>query len=210
MTKCARILVYLLLAAIIASCAPNTPEPKPVSQPLIVQQPAPTQLPSPAPLSLYLAPELPDMLVSTSEHWGIPFMYDPGRANLHLELTSTGGESTIASRTTWIYALVAPFPTVTDGVTFEELKAVWSASSTGPFAGSPLWMADSTLAAFSALWGEPAPGSVQTVPVDELVNILWDNQPSWGIIPFEELGTKLKVLSVDGQSPIHKNFNADE
>ena len=210
MTKCARTLVYLLLAAIITSCAPNTPEPKPVSQPLIVQQPAPTQLPSPAPLSLYLAPELPDMLVSTSEHWGIPFMYDPGRASLHLELTSTGGESTIASRTTWIYALVAPFPTVTDGVTFEELKAVWSASSTGPFAGSPLWMADSTLAAFSALWGEPAPGSAQTVSVDELVDILWSNQPSWGIIPFEELGTKLKVLSVDGQSPIHKNFNADE
>ena len=210
MTKCARILVYLLLAAIIASCAPNTPEPKPVSQPLIVQQPAPPQLPSPAPLSLYLAPELPDMLVSTSEYWGIPFMSDPGRASLHLELTSTGDESTIASRTTWIYALVAPFPTVTDDVTLEELKAVWSASPTGPFAESPLWMADSTLAVFSALWGEPAPGSVQKVHADELVNALWDNQPSWGIVPFEELVPKLKVLSIDGQSPIHKDFNVDE
>jgi len=93
-------------------------------------------------------------------------------------------------------------------VTLDELKAAWSASSTGPFAGSPLWMADSTLAAFTTLWGQPATGAVQTAPADELVDILWENQPSWGIVPFENLETKLKVLSVDGQSPIQKDFDA--
>ena len=43
---------------------------------------------------------------------------------------------------------------------------------------------------------------------DELTDTLWDNQPSWGIVPFEELEPKLKVLTVDEQSPIHNDFNA--
>ena len=211
MTKRARILASLLLAAIFASCAPpTTPEPEPISQPVVVQQPAPTQIPSPAPLSLYLAPEVPEALVFGAEYWGIPFMPDPARASLHLELTSAGDESTIASMTTWIYALVAPFPTVTDGVTLDELKAAWNASSSEPMSELPLWVADSTLAAFTALWGEPAPGAVRSAPADELLDALWNNQPAWGIIPFEELQPKLKVLSVDGQSPIHNDFNVEK
>jgi poly-gamma-glutamate synthesis protein (capsule biosynthesis protein) len=69
-------------------------------------------------------------------------------------------------------------------------------------------MAESTLAVFTVLWGEPAPGAVQTAPADELVDALWANRPSWGIVPFEALEPKLKVLTVDGQAPIHKDFDA--
>ncbi len=69
-------------------------------------------------------------------------------------------------------------------------------------------MTESTLAAFTALWGEPASGAVQTVPADELTDTLWDNQPSWGIVPFEKLNPRLKVLAVDGQSPIQNDFDA--
>ena len=36
---------------------------------------------------------------------------------------------------------------------------------------------------------------------------MWKNLPSWGIVPFESLDPKLKVLTVDGQSPIHKDFD---
>jgi len=166
-------------------------------------------------LGLYRAPEVPDALVAESDRWDIPFITDPSQASLHLELVSAGDESTIASKSTWIYALVVPFPTVTDGVSRDELEAVWNGSSPGqphcaqcePLASSPLWMAESTLVAFSALWGEPAPGTVQTVPADELVDALWGNRPAWGIVPFEELEPKLKVLTVDGQAPIHKEFD---
>ena len=217
MTKRVRILVSLLLTVVIASCAPNTPEPQPVFQPTPEPQASPTAVPTPGSLSLYHAPEVPDALVSAPEYWGIPFEPNPDKATLHLELVSAGDKSTIASQTTWIYALVVPFPTVTDGATLDELKATWTDSASEhlscvqcePLASTPLWMTDSTLAAFTALWGAPAAGAVQTVPADELVNSLWDNQPSWGIIPFENLETKLKVLSVDGQSPIHKDFDAD-
>jgi len=222
MTNRARILVSLLLTTILVSCAPNTPEPlEPLPSPASTVTPKPPATvampPTPVALGLYRAPEIPGMLVAESDTWGIPLIDDPGQASLHLELASAGDEFTIASSSTWIYALVAPFPTVTDGVTLEELKVAWSASSSGhfdcaqcePLAGSPLWMTESTLAAFTALWGESASSAVQTVPADELTDVLWGNQPSWGIVPFEALEPKLKVLTIDGQAPIHNDFDVD-
>jgi len=108
----------------------------------------------------------------------------------------------------WVYALVAPFPTVDDGVTYDELMLAWT-EGTPPasFSGQPLLMDQSTLAAFTALWDEPAPGAVQTVPADQLLETAWSESGSWAIIPFESLEPKWKALTIDGQSPIRKNFD---
>jgi poly-gamma-glutamate synthesis protein (capsule biosynthesis protein) len=164
---------------------------------------------------MYRALEVPDLLAAETETWGIPFINNPDQASLRLELASAGDVSMVASKSTWVYALVAPFPTVTDGVTLDDLKAAWQGSLSLPgtcvqcetFDRSPLWMSASTLAAFTSLWGEPAPAAVRTAPSAELVNTLWANQPAWGIVPFEMLEPKLKVLTVDGQSPIWKEFD---
>ena len=42
---------------------------------------------------------------------------------------------------------------------------------------------------------------------DKLLDEAWSNMPSWAIVPFESLQPKWKVLTVDGQSPIRKNFD---
>jgi poly-gamma-glutamate synthesis protein (capsule biosynthesis protein) len=108
----------------------------------------------------------------------------------------------------WVYALVAPFPTLKDSVTFDELHLAWSeGTAPAPFDGIPLMVEESTLAAFTAWWDEPAPGAVRVVPADQLLDAAWTEMPSWGIIPFESLEPKWKVLTVDGQSPIRKNFD---
>lgn len=108
----------------------------------------------------------------------------------------------------WVYALVAPFPTVTDGVTFEQLKLAWTqGTAPAPLNGIPLLMEESPSAAFSALGGAPAAGSVRTMPADQLLDAAWAEMRSWAIIPFESLEPKWKVLTIDGQSPIRKNFN---
>jgi hypothetical protein len=108
----------------------------------------------------------------------------------------------------WVYLLVAPFPIVTDGLTFDELHIAWS-EGTAPaaFNGQPLLMEESTLAAFTALWDEPAAGAVRVVAADQLLDTAWSEIPSWAIIPFEALEPKWKALTVDGQSPIRKNFD---
>ena len=106
-----------------------------------------------------------------------------------------------------VYALVAPFPTVTDGVSSDELKQAWiEGASPAPFTGQPLLMADSTRAAMRALWGEPAESAVRLLPAEQLLEAAWSEMPSWAIVPFEALEPKWKVLTIDGQSPIRKKF----
>ena len=109
----------------------------------------------------------------------------------------------------WIYVLVAPFPTITDDVTSDDLISAWKGASNGTLSGRPLLMAESTLKALTALWGEPARGVMRTVPADKLLDEAWSDMSSWAIIPFEEINPKWKVLSVNSQSPIHKDFNAE-
>ncbi|MEW6241385.1 MAG: CapA family protein, partial [Chloroflexota bacterium] len=173
---------------------------------------APTATSTPAPLTLWLGASLPPVLRAEAEGWGIPIAADPALASLHFD--AVGPQSSVVNppivnrNSDWIYALVAPFPTVTDGVTLDELKQAWAGASAGSLAGRPLWMADSTLAAFSALWGEPAPGSVRTAPAGDLLDAAWNDMPSWAIIPFEEIQPRWKVLMIDDQSPLHKDFDA--
>ncbi len=106
-----------------------------------------------------------------------------------------------------MYALVAPFPTVTDDVAYSDLLSAWKGVPAGPLAGHDLLMTESTLAAFTALWGGPALGVVRVLPSDQILESAW-TESAWAIIPFEEIQPKWKVLSVDGQSPIHKDFDA--
>lgn len=128
---------------------------------------------------------------------------DSDQATLRLDVSQSTDSQSI-----WTYALAAPFPTIRDNVTKDDLLAFWHGSFSGPFSGSPLLMAESTLRAFTALWGEPASRAVKTVPEDELLDTAWESMPSWAIIPFESIQPRWKVLTVDGQSPIRKNFDA--
>jgi poly-gamma-glutamate synthesis protein (capsule biosynthesis protein) len=48
---------------------------------------------------------------------------------------------------------------------------------------------------------------VRVVPADQLLEEAWSALPSWAIVPFDALEPKWKVLTVDGQSPIRKNFD---
>ncbi len=107
-----------------------------------------------------------------------------------------------------VYVLVAPFPTVTDGLTFDELKLAWT-QGTAPaaFSGHPLLMDESTLDAVTTLWDAPASGLVRTVPSDQLLDTAWSELGSWAIIPFESLEPRWKVLTIDGQSPIRRKFD---
>lgn len=100
----------------------------------------------------------------------------------------------------WVYVLVAPFSTIRDDVTLDELRSMWNG-----VAGSPLLMDESTVAAFTAIWGEPVSGSVRSVSAESLLDTAW-TESAWAIIPFELLSPRWKVLTVDGQSPIRKGF----
>jgi len=110
--------------------------------------------------------------------------------------------------TTWIYALAAPFPTITDEVSLEELRDAWEGKGEGTFDGAPLLLSEDTLLAFSSLWGAPAAASVKVLSKESLLDTAWKTSPSWALIPFEEVSPRWKILRVDGNSPMEKEFDA--
>jgi hypothetical protein len=107
--------------------------------------------------------------------------------------------------TEWVYAAAAPFATVFDQITFEDVMVGWQ---TGASPAGQLILDQPTSAAFTTIWGPPSP-AVRIVDPPSLVESLWGNRPSWTLIPFDELVPELKVLRVDGQSPLDKDFNND-
>jgi hypothetical protein len=198
-----KFLVAFVCIAILAACVPAT------ELPIATQTPVPSSSPSPAPATttpmpeaLWVSPAVPAELFEITKSWDIPLTEDPALATQKLDISDASQGSM------WIYSLVAPFPTVTDDVAYQDLLSAWKGDPAPPIAGHAILMAESTLAAFTALWGDPASGVVTVVPSDQLIDIAW-NQSAWAIIPFEEIQPKWKVLSVDSQSPIHKDFDAD-
>jgi len=188
----------LFIGIFLTDCTPPVTTPTTFPQP-----PLSTSTAHPLSEALWISPAVPDVLRQDAQNWGLPLTSEPSKASHSLDIHSgIDGKGSL-----WIYALVAPFPTVTDGITSDQLHQAWKGSTPQPFAGRPLWMADSTLAAFTELWGPPTAGAVQTIPANQLLDNAWKDLPSWAIVPFESLDPKWKVLTIDGQSPIRKDFN---
>jgi poly-gamma-glutamate synthesis protein (capsule biosynthesis protein) len=185
----------LVLSACASPAAANS-VPQIAEDPTAIPTTAPTATASvstPAFLGVIYSDAVPQALRDQIENSNIPF-----NASMSLDVSTTGSED--GTRFQWVYALVAPFPTVRDDVTSDELRSLWT------LGGTPLLMAESTLKAFTAIWGEPASGSVRSVDEGQLLDTAW-NESAWAIVPFESLDPKWKVLTIDGQSPIRKKFD---
>jgi poly-gamma-glutamate synthesis protein (capsule biosynthesis protein) len=151
--------------------------------------------------SLWVSPALPELFTQAALGTGMELAADEAAATAKLAVNE--GETV----STWVYALVAPFPTITEDVSFQDLQAAWNGEQAGPFAGRPLMLTADTQAVFAAWWGEPASGATQVEEPGALLDAAWAAQPAWALVPFEKLGPRWKVLSVEGQSPIWKSFD---
>ncbi|MGE5249318.1 MAG: CapA family protein [Bacteroidota bacterium] len=204
------LLVCLLCTAMAAvSCTPAPPKMAPLpstSSPEVKSFSEPTRVAeTPAVRGLWIDLSVPPVLRDAARAWGLADAENAESAATVVDISRPApGESGLA---TWVYALVAPFPTVTDGVTSYELRSAWNGAAPPAFAGRPLLMDESTLSAFTVLWGAPAPGAVKSMPAGDLLDTAWADMPSWAIVPFEALEPRWKVLTIDGQSPIRKDFD---
>ncbi len=164
---------------------------------------------TPALTGLWIAPSVPDELRRAALVSSLSPASDPALAAARLDVIQSTDPQSTDSRSIWFYTLVAPFPTVTDGVSLDELKQAWAGSPPAVFAGKPLLMAQSTYQALTSVFGgEAASGAVRIVPTGELLDALWQDRPQWGIVPFEALDPKMKVLQIDGQTPLRRDFDA--
>ncbi len=110
----------------------------------------------------------------------------------------------------WIYALVAPFPTVVDGVTLAELRDVWDNRTVEGETPRNLYLSAQTLEAFSAVWDRPKGSNVRTANRLEIVDLAWADPGSLAIVPFEEIRPRWKVLQVDGLTPLDRQLDIEQ
>ena len=122
----------------------------PTRTPFLPIPPTPTITLTPTPVpALWVAPYLPEAVrQEIALPSGLAKAGSPDEAILRLEV---GDQQPLSH---WVYALVAPFPTIPDNVSADELRRAWRGEAVGPFAGHPLLMDESTFGVFSALWGE--------------------------------------------------------
>jgi poly-gamma-glutamate synthesis protein (capsule biosynthesis protein) len=193
--------VFLLLLLALTACSQG-PAAAALALPTAAATLTPFQpqipTPMPTPFGVWVSPAVPEGLRVVVEQSGLPPAGSKAEAGATLDLA---GANSAGAVSTWVYALVSAFPTVRDGVSFDELKAAWLGSD------PTLLMTASTQAAMQSVFGAPAGSGVTVVQGETLTDSLWQNRTQWAIVPFDALNERLKVLEVDGQSPLRKEFS---
>ena len=163
----------------------------------------PAAIPTTVPLTINLSPAIPTALADTI--WQLTTQSD-GRFTLtdnptQSQINFTINEGAILSR--WLYVIAAPFATYSEEATLTEVQAAWNGT---PSPIGTLILDQNVAATFSAIWGPPA-ATVTTVIPANLNDSLWANRPAWTILPFNRLTPNLKVIPLDGRSPLTHDFD---
>ena len=216
--------ILLVSALLISACSPLTTTPAipsstlpVVNTPSQTSQPTTTPSPTPPALTFWADPATPgDLLNRITLPAGAVWVDDLAQATFSLQpLESIRSSATIISQTHWVYALAAPFLTVRDDVSRDDLKAAvrGQASTSSPAPFTELLVRQSDQATVYSLLGIdlPADAVVRARAVsDDQFDVPPDPEnPAWAILPFDQLSPGWKVISLDGVSPLDENFSAD-
>lgn len=128
-----------------------------------------------------------------------------GEANLQIGALRGASEDKV----TWVYVLAAPFSTLIEGTSLDEVQQAWRGDAGGSFSGK-LLMAPQTRAAFEARWGPNGNERVEEMSADEILDTAWSRGTDWAILPFEEIEPRWKILQVDGIRPTDRSFHLDD
>ena len=205
MRRCLSLLLSLASFALVGSCGPGGLFPilaSPTPLPTATSTPTPSPTSTPTPVTLWISPGLPDRLrsslealASSAETW-VEIVEDPTLAVVR------AGPSPEVPLATWIYAVVAPFPSVEDSIAFADLQAAWRGSGT-------IYASAETFVALEGELGPAAPGSVVTTAPESLLQAVWEARPAMAIVPFDALEPRWKVIAVDGLSPVRNDFSTE-
>ena len=202
------VISILLMIIFSSACGPRQASPVPQPEPsLTPTEPplptasatlAPTATATPEPIYLRVDADLPAAFEQSLKLEGTDFQrVSSGKTSAVLDY---GRGNPIS---TWIYALAAPFPTVTNTIPAKTFLGFWQRAEAAPF--TRLILDAETLKALQSRWGAPT-GDVEVLDADRLLLAAWTTENTWAVIPFEQIQPRWKVIALDGQSPLHKDF----
>jgi poly-gamma-glutamate synthesis protein (capsule biosynthesis protein) len=151
------------------------------------------------PLSLALDPALPaawatalrDAVagITSVEQEGVsfPLSLTDGEGTTTIALGAVEGTLPLLSQ---YFAVVVPFDTLQDDIPLADLQARWQG-------GDPLLVSDSALEYLPTLLGKPGE-NVRAVAAADLIGALEADRTALGLIGFEQIDPRFKVLTVDG------------
>lgn len=194
----------------------STPAPQPTRPPRSTATPSPTPTLAPVvlngPLTVAIDAGLP-------EEWAGPLMSELNRikeveaangiypvqlldqtenAQVVIEAGAWGdGEVALAQR---FFAIVAPFATLDDDISMQDLQARWQGESEA----DPLLASSATLQLLEPILG---PSDAVTVKAGDLLAALEDTPGALGILPFDQIDPRFKVLTVDGKNVLSNEFD---
>jgi poly-gamma-glutamate synthesis protein (capsule biosynthesis protein) len=205
--------IFFLVVLSLTACGKQPSTETPIGDvPIITESPTfvPSRTPTtPLPASLYLDETLPPDLMNSEVISAIKATEDPG-ASLWLGERSQAPDGETLASASWVFALAAPFPTRIDDVTETDLQNFWQGdreAELNQVAG--LYVPEYLKTVLTSRWGRSRIATVTFFDAAPDINLLWEEN-AWIILPFESLHPKLKVISVDGISPLFKDFKAEK
>lgn len=159
---------------------------------------------TPGDVTIWISPAIPPQLRSQIENLQqsrgrtLVITEDSSQADLRVE------EFPDRVLTEWIYALVAPFPTISDSITTDELSRIWR----GENSLQRVVVNPELFLSLERFWGAPSVGKVEILPPQSTLEYAWENENVWSIIPFGDLEPRWKVIQVNSQSPLHIGFQS--
>ena len=236
---------WLLAAALLTGCLPPGATPR-----LSASHPVPpTATHTPAPPTATATPAPPTATPSPLRIW---FDSDVPAAVRSLATVALAGQNLALARSAagadlrvslnagsplarWVYVIVAPFPTLADGVRWSEVQDFWAGRSgalseiSASHESPTLFVSADTLSVLQGLLGVPgAQAPICVTASAALVDQAWaasarpaaggaasarpasggTGRPgAWAIVPFDELDPRWKALRLDGASVLDKGMD---
>ncbi|MFO7740712.1 MAG: CapA family protein [Anaerolineae bacterium] len=186
----------------------DTPQP-PTSTPRPTPTPRPSPTPTPAwPVTVSCGDGVPadvcgrlrQVVDQDPDHFA--WIDEPSAADVQVGAGLLSNARPVA---TWVYALVAPFYTVEDGVSSADLRAAWNGEPADPFVDHPLLVSPDVQEAGPL--GAPA-GDITVVESSKVLTTAIELD-GWAIVPFDALEPRWKVLRIDGASPLDRGLDLE-
>ena len=204
MKKVFRVIFIVLIGALVVGACSTQMQAAPAVEDQVQETTSPTAEPVKT-YSLWIAPYLPQEIQDQiTLPQGVLLADEQGDTDVWLDI---GSDQPVSQ---WIYVLAAPFPTVADSITFQELLQIWNGQVPADSPVQKILVDGKTKAVFEKVWGIPSSSTVVLTSEENLLNNAWAEDDAWAIIPFDTLELRWKAIAVNDISPLDDDFDAGE